>query len=225
MRSDVRSRPFNFAAQVLAGGEATLVRTPQRRFRIKGEDDEEPAALVEPEDRPRPSVADEPLHPVVLRNRAKIAALRRERVWNAPLELGDLLRTRDGLFLAFECVGVCIVIVLRSAALARMVPGVAGLFCPCVLALAGMVLYGVAVAIACVSVRAVLLLLAAAPRRAGGEGEIAKRLRAHLDAVARRLGRDVAPAADDDRVDEVLVELVDVLDDAVLERAAEDDVV
>src|SRR3954464_4089479 len=71
MRSDVRSRPFNFAAQVLAGGEATLVRTSQRRFRIKGEDDEEPAALVEPEDRPRPALADEPLDPVVLRNRAK----------------------------------------------------------------------------------------------------------------------------------------------------------
>src|SRR3954451_8180843 len=98
MRSDVRSRPFNFAAQVLAGGEATLVRTPQRRFRIKGEDDEEPAALVEPEDKPRPAVADAPLDPVVLRNRAKIAALRRERVRNAPLDLGDLLRTRDGLF-------------------------------------------------------------------------------------------------------------------------------
>src|SRR3954465_3939481 len=101
MRSDVRSRPFNFAAQVLAGGEATVVRTPQRRFRIKGEDDEEPAALVEPEDRPPPAGADEPLD---LRNRAKIAALRRERVWNAPLDLGDLMRTRDGLFLAFECV-------------------------------------------------------------------------------------------------------------------------
>jgi hypothetical protein len=85
MRTDVRSRPFNFAAQVLAGGEATLLLTPEKRFRIKGEDDEEPAGLVEPEDDPpRPSIADAPLHPLVLANRARIAALRRERVGNPP---------------------------------------------------------------------------------------------------------------------------------------------
>src|SRR3954469_3115171 len=109
MRTDVRSRPFNFAAQVLAGGEATLVRTLDKRFRIKGEDDAELVALVDPEDgAPQPSLAGEPLDPIVLRNRAKIAALRRERYPNPPIDLGDFVRTGDGLFVAAECLGICL---------------------------------------------------------------------------------------------------------------------
>ena len=63
------------------------------------------------------------------------------------------------------------------------------------------------------------------PLLAVGEAEPGERLRPHLGAVAGRRRHDVAGVADDDRVEEVLVEVVDVLDHPTLERAADADVV
>src|SRR6266550_3081355 len=60
------------------------------------------------------------------------------------------------------------------------------------------------------------------PRR---ERELAKRLRMHREAPARALWRDITAVANDNRVEEVLVEVLDVLEDAVLERPADPDVV
>ena len=58
------------------------------------------------------------------------------------------------------------------------------------------------------------------PYRAVRELVLVERRRQHLDAVARRHRRDVSPVLDDRRLEEVLVEVVDPLDHAVLERSA-----
>src|SRR5437899_397683 len=47
----------------------------------------------------------------------------------------------------------------------------------------------------------------------------------HRDAPARALWRDVTAVANDNRVEEVLVEVLDVLEDAVFERPADRDVI
>src|SRR5256885_1857765 len=60
------------------------------------------------------------------------------------------------------------------------------------------------------------------PRR---ELELANRLWMHRDAPARALWRDVTAVANDNRVEEVLVEVLDVLEDAVFERPADRDVI
>src|SRR4051794_4893109 len=64
-----------------------------------------------------------------------------------------------------------------------------------------------------------------APHVPGGKRVAAQAVRLHLRAVAGTRGRDVAAGADDDRVDEVLVEVVDVLDHPAVELAADGDVV
>lgn len=51
------------------------------------------------------------------------------------------------------------------------------------------------------------------------------RLGVHLGAEARQARREVPAALDDDRVDEVLVQVVDVLDHAAVQRTADADVV
>src|SRR3954453_22532783 len=61
------------------------------------------------------------------------------------------------------------------------------------------------------------------PARAVRERELGQRLRTDLDAVARHRRREVAAADDPDRVDEVLVQVVDELAEAVLERRADRD--
>src|SRR4051812_30925372 len=64
-----------------------------------------------------------------------------------------------------------------------------------------------------------------APGAAGGELEVFERLRLHGDAVPGGEGRRVAPVHDADGVDEVLVQVVHVLADAILEGGAQRDVV
>src|SRR5256712_11738818 len=64
-----------------------------------------------------------------------------------------------------------------------------------------------------------------APRRTCREPVLAERLHPHLDSVAGFHGRHVAPALDRDRIDEVLVEMIDVLEHAVLQRSGHRDVV
>jgi len=58
-------------------------------------------------------------------------------------------------------------------------------------------------------------------RRAPGwsvrERVVAERLRFHPYAEPRCIRNDVVTAANDDRIDEVLVKMVDVLDDAILQ--------
>src|SRR5262245_22723852 len=61
------------------------------------------------------------------------------------------------------------------------------------------------------------------PARAVRERELGQRLRADLDAVARRRRSEVAAADDPDRVDEVLVQVVDELAYAGFERRADRD--
>src|SRR5581483_5178772 len=68
-------------------------------------------------------------------------------------------------------------------------------------------------------------LLLPPPARPVRERELGQGLRADLDAVARRRRRDVTAANDPDRVDEMLVQVVDELADTVLERGADRDVV
>src|SRR5499427_10078578 len=65
----------------------------------------------------------------------------------------------------------------------------------------------------------------AVPRGTGRVLKLAERLRAHSDAPARHLRRDVVSVADHHRVDEVLVQVLDVLENPVLERAAHRDVI
>src|SRR5581483_4735915 len=68
-------------------------------------------------------------------------------------------------------------------------------------------------------------LLLLPPAGAVRKGELGQRLRTDLDAVARRRRREIAAADDPDRVDEVLVQVVDELAHAVVERRADGDVV
>src|SRR5690242_11479972 len=63
------------------------------------------------------------------------------------------------------------------------------------------------------------------PRSACRVGEPPKRLWLDLGAVARRLGDQVAAPVEPDRLDEVLVQVVDELARAVLEGAGHRDVV
>src|SRR3954468_16472543 len=63
------------------------------------------------------------------------------------------------------------------------------------------------------------------PGAAAGEGELLQRPGAHLDRVAGRVRHDVAPATHPRRLDEVLVQLVDVLEHAVGQVGADRDVV
>src|SRR2546430_17528007 len=64
-------------------------------------------------------------------------------------------------------------------------------------------------------------LLFLPPAGAVRECELGERLRLDLDAVARRLRREVAPSLDPHRVDEVLVQVVDELAHPVLHRRAD----
>src|SRR5262245_31383907 len=66
-------------------------------------------------------------------------------------------------------------------------------------------------------------LLLLPPAGAVGERELREGLRSDLDAVPRRRRGEIAAADDGDRVDEVLVEVVDELADAVVERRANGD--
>src|SRR5919198_4473583 len=61
------------------------------------------------------------------------------------------------------------------------------------------------------------------PARPVRERELGQGLGPDLDAVARRRRREVAAAGDPDRVDEVLVQVVDELAHAVIERGADRD--
>src|SRR5262245_49389320 len=61
------------------------------------------------------------------------------------------------------------------------------------------------------------------PARPVRERELGQGLGPDLDAVSRRRRREVPAAGDPDRVDEVLVQVVDELADAVLERRADRD--
>src|SRR5690348_7577579 len=61
------------------------------------------------------------------------------------------------------------------------------------------------------------------PARAVRERELGQRLRADLDAVARCGRGEVAAPDHPDRVDEVLVQVIDELAHAVLERGADRD--
>src|SRR3954453_18594250 len=70
-----------------------------------------------------------------------------------------------------------------------------------------------------------VLLRCPQPSRSVRESELGERLRTDLDAVAGRRRHLVAAADDADRVDEVLVQVVDELAYPVVERAAEGDVV
>src|SRR5689334_21810211 len=63
------------------------------------------------------------------------------------------------------------------------------------------------------------------PYGAVGERILAQRLGAHLNAVAGPLRGHVVPVADRDRVQEVFVEMIDILQHPVLQRAADTDIV
>ena len=52
-----------------------------------------------------------------------------------------------------------------------------------------------------------------------------QRLRPHRDAISRQVRRHVPPVADLYRVEEVFVEMVDVFQDAILQRSRDVDVV
>src|ERR1051325_1461145 len=63
------------------------------------------------------------------------------------------------------------------------------------------------------------------PRVAIGISICRQALRTHGDAVTRRRGRHVAAVANDDRVEEMLVQMIDILDDTIVERSADADVI
>jgi hypothetical protein len=167
--ADATARPENFAPQVLDGGDATLVLDRDGRLSPKRDaaDAGEPAPESEPGAEATTatrSPADEPLDALVLANRAKIAALHRERAAVAPLDLGDVLRTRDGMALTGLLVLAAVIAVVGAAARAGMLPRVAGLveglpliglFCGCVWQPVAVALSGLGLAMARWSRRAV----------------------------------------------------------------------
>ena len=59
------------------------------------------------------------------------------------------------------------------------------------------------------------LAIRLAPGRSAGAAEVAERLGVDVGSVAGRLGNDAGCIANPYRVEEVLVEMVDVLDDAI----------
>src|SRR5437868_12130504 len=63
------------------------------------------------------------------------------------------------------------------------------------------------------------------PGRPQRELELANGLRMHRDAPARALRRDITAVANHDGVEEMLVEVLDVLENPVLERPADRDVI
>jgi hypothetical protein len=91
--ADRRTGTFAFAFDALAGRGMVLLLTREGRLRPKDADETAAAAERGPEPEPGPEPESEwtpdldPVDPVVAANRARIAALRRERYPNAPLDL------------------------------------------------------------------------------------------------------------------------------------------
>ena len=63
------------------------------------------------------------------------------------------------------------------------------------------------------------------PRRPVGVGKAPEALGLHCDAVAGRRGGHVPPVLQGNGIDEVLVEMIDVFDDAIFQRGADAEIV